>query len=98
MDNPSLTSTFTVAQVMERLHIGRDTVYKAIREGRLPARKLGKRTLIVASDLEKFLKSTAHLGRRSRVNFSTNTVSRCPAKQMPGRVGTRTRQKAIKRL
>jgi excisionase family DNA binding protein len=61
MDNPSLTSAFTVAQVMERLHIGRDTVYKAIREGKLPARKLGKRTLIVASD-EMFLKALPTIG------------------------------------
>jgi excisionase family DNA binding protein len=47
---------------MERLHIGRDTVYKAIRTGQLPAKKLGKRTLIVASDLEKFLRSLPTLG------------------------------------
>jgi excisionase family DNA binding protein len=62
MDNTPSTAAFTVAQVMERLHIGRDTVYKAIREGRLPARKLGKRTLIVASDLEKFLASLPTIG------------------------------------
>jgi excisionase family DNA binding protein len=62
MDNTPSTAAFTVAQVMERLHIGRDTVYKAIRTGQLPAKKLGKRTLIVASDLEKFLKSLPTLG------------------------------------
>jgi excisionase family DNA binding protein len=62
MDNTASTSAFTVAQVMARLNIGRDSVYRAINEGKLPAKKLGKRTLIVAADLEKFLKSLPQMG------------------------------------
>jgi excisionase family DNA binding protein len=35
--------------------IGRDGVYRAINERRLRARKYGKRTLILATDLQAFL-------------------------------------------
>ena len=35
----------------------RSNVFKAIREGKLSARKLGRRTLILQSDLQKFLES-----------------------------------------
>jgi excisionase family DNA binding protein len=51
------TTAFTIAQVMARVGLGRDSVYRAIREGQLPAKKFGKRTLIVGTDLEAFLKS-----------------------------------------
>ena len=37
--------------------LGRDTIYKAIHTGRLPARKLGRRTIVLASDLQAFLES-----------------------------------------
>ena len=35
--------------------LGRDTVYTAIRDGHLVARKLGRRTLITDDDLRQFL-------------------------------------------
>jgi excisionase family DNA binding protein len=42
--------------------LGRDSVYKAIRARHLPARKLGRRTLILASDLQTFLSSLPTMG------------------------------------
>jgi excisionase family DNA binding protein len=35
--------------------IGRDGVYRAINEGKLVARKFGKRTIILDNDLREFL-------------------------------------------
>jgi excisionase family DNA binding protein len=35
--------------------IGRTKVYEAIADGRLKARKVGKRTIILRSDLQQFL-------------------------------------------
>jgi excisionase family DNA binding protein len=62
MDDVSSTAAFSVAEVLARVPIGRDSLYKAIREKRLIARKNGKRTLILASDLEQFLKSLPQIG------------------------------------
>jgi excisionase family DNA binding protein len=36
---------------------GRETFYKAVREGRLKVRKLGARTLVLRADLLEFLNS-----------------------------------------
>ena len=56
-DDTASTAAFTVPQVMAKIGVGRNKVYCAIREGKLPACKLGRRTLILATDLEAFLKS-----------------------------------------
>jgi excisionase family DNA binding protein len=47
---------------MTVIGIGRDKLYKLIREGKLPARKLGRKTLILATDLEAFLESLPRMG------------------------------------
>lgn len=49
--------TYSIPDVSVRTGLGKTTVYKAISEGRLKARKLGNRTLILASELDKFLNS-----------------------------------------
>lgn len=58
MDN-DLTSTFafSIPQTIARTKLGRDSIYRAIRNEQLVARKYGKRTLILATDLERFLES-----------------------------------------
>jgi excisionase family DNA binding protein len=55
-------AAYSIPQALAKLGIGRDKLYGLIREGRLPARKLGRRTLIVASDLESFLQSLPRMG------------------------------------
>jgi excisionase family DNA binding protein len=63
MDTSSTTTTaFTIQQVKARTNLGRDGIYKAIADGRLPAKKFGRRTLIIAADLERFLQSLPRLG------------------------------------
>ena len=49
--------TYSIPDVSAKTGLGKTTVYKAISEGRLKARKLGNRTLILASELESFLAS-----------------------------------------
>jgi excisionase family DNA binding protein len=38
--------------------MGRSSIYKLIRQGRLPIRKIGRRTLIAVADLEEFVTQT----------------------------------------
>ena len=42
--------------------LGRDTIYAAIRSGKLTARKLGRRTLITDDDLRQFLAGLPRAG------------------------------------
>ena len=42
--------------------LGRTSIYAQIREGRLVARKCGKRTIILSSDAEAWLKNLPRLG------------------------------------
>jgi len=46
---------FSVDEAAVRANIGRDGIYQAIREKRLHAKKLGRRTLITADALRRFL-------------------------------------------
>ena len=53
---PKATSlALSVRQACDLLGFGRTTFYRAIREGRLPAKKWGGRTIVLRSDLEQFL-------------------------------------------
>jgi excisionase family DNA binding protein len=45
----------TIAEVRALTGIGRTTIYDLIRTGKLPARKLGKKTLILHHDLRELL-------------------------------------------
>jgi excisionase family DNA binding protein len=53
----SLRTAFSIPEVCKQVGLCRDTVYRAIGRGDLVARKLGKRTLILAADLDRFLNS-----------------------------------------
>lgn len=46
---------FSVAEVAEITGLSRSSVYLAIQAGELPGKKRGRRTLILAGDLEMFL-------------------------------------------
>lgn len=50
-------SALSIAETTRILGIGRSTLYNLIKDGRLPVRKLGKRTLILREDLNKFVAS-----------------------------------------
>ena len=48
---------FSVDEAGLRTTLGRDKIYEAIKEGRLEAKKAGRRTLITADALRRFLDS-----------------------------------------
>ena len=47
--------SFSITEASKLLGIGRTKVYEAINEGRLRAKKYGKRTILLREDLEQFL-------------------------------------------
>jgi len=51
--------SLTIEEVCEATGLGRTKVYEAIGTGALPAKKWGKRTLVLKSDLEAFISSLA---------------------------------------
>jgi excisionase family DNA binding protein len=53
---------YSVPQTMQALGIGRDRLYGLLRSKRLIARKVGKRTLILAEDLQAFAKALPKYG------------------------------------
>jgi excisionase family DNA binding protein len=55
LHNAPLALTIHEARVLTGL--GRTKLYELLKTGKLPAKKVGKRTLILRSDLEDFLAS-----------------------------------------
>lgn len=51
----------SIDQVVDLTGLCRPGVYREIREGRLIARKIGRRTFVIASDLREFLHSCPRL-------------------------------------
>lgn len=47
--------SLSIEEVSKATGIGRTKVYEAINQGALPAKKYGKRTIILKTDLESFL-------------------------------------------
>ena len=54
----------SIAETCALTGLGRDAVFAAIRDGRLVARKLGRRTIIVDDDLRQFLAELPRAGGR----------------------------------
>jgi excisionase family DNA binding protein len=48
-------SALSIIEAARTLGIGRSTIYSLISEGRLPIRKIGRRTLIFRSDIDAFI-------------------------------------------
>ena len=68
---------FSVSECALSANCGRDKIYEAIRDGRLKARKFGRKTLVLREDLTKFLQSLPLL------NLNTDTCG--PTKPLPSR-------------
>src|SRR5262245_3763362 len=57
-------SAFSIEQVRERTGFCRDALYKLIKDGKLVARKCGKRTVVLADDLDSFNRCRSSAARR----------------------------------
>jgi excisionase family DNA binding protein len=55
MDDKIEKIAFSVDEAALRAGLGRDRIYSAIRNGDLVARKFGRRTLVTADALQRFL-------------------------------------------
>ena len=67
LTQPQVTgrAAYSIAEVCASTGLGRDTIYGAIRAGRLIARKLGRRTIITDSDLRRFLEDLPKAGDKA---------------------------------
>jgi hypothetical protein len=54
---------YSIPEVMLAIGVCRDRVYKLINERQLVARKVGRRTVVLAADLQAFLESLPQIGR-----------------------------------
>ena len=54
---------YSIHEACAVTNLGRDALYRAINGGQLVARKLGKRTVVTAHELERFLHSLPKAGR-----------------------------------
>ncbi len=52
---------FSIAEAVQATAIGRSTIYKHIREGRLHTTHIGGRTVILAEHLDAWLDSFSHV-------------------------------------
>jgi hypothetical protein len=50
-------AAYTVADLVEISGLSRATVFREMKNGRLPARKVGARTLVLAGDWQTYLSS-----------------------------------------
>ena len=49
---------YDIPTVIEMTGIGRTTIFGEIRDGKLVARKIGRRTVLMATDVRKWLEAT----------------------------------------
>ncbi len=56
-DRTGLDEVMTVAQVADYLHLNKLTVYKYIRDGKLPAARLRRTFRVMREDVHKFLEA-----------------------------------------
>ena len=52
---------FSVDEAAMRAGLGRDAIYAAVRQGKLEAKKMGRRTLVTADALRRYLDSLPSL-------------------------------------
>jgi excisionase family DNA binding protein len=56
-------AAYSIDEVAAQTGFCRDKIYGLIREGKLVARKCGRRTVVLAGDLHRFLEALPAIGR-----------------------------------
>ncbi|MDD9912317.1 MAG: helix-turn-helix domain-containing protein [Alphaproteobacteria bacterium] len=59
--------SLTIEEVQTATGLGRTKIYEAISQGLLPAKKWGKRTVVLKADLENFLEKLSDYPVREEV-------------------------------
>lgn len=57
MDDGLMKMAYSVDEAAMRAGLGRDAIYSAVREGKLEAKKMGRRTLVTADALRRYLEN-----------------------------------------
>jgi predicted DNA-binding transcriptional regulator AlpA len=92
----ALHRAMSLAEFCQTYGIGRTTAYSEIKQKRLRARKIGKRTVIVEDDAEDWLKCLPVIGHsredqvRNPRHRSPTLTSRSQSKSNVANTGTRT--------
>ena len=60
--NTNTTGAMTVLEFLSWARISRSTFYKEVSEGRIPLKKVGKRSLVLVRDAEAWLESLPVMG------------------------------------
>src|ERR1700690_2335901 len=79
---------YTIAQAAEAAATGKTALYEALGSGELPARKRGRRTLILAADLRLWLEKLPPLELKRTPNLSGDLSQGCAAKAQPNDKGS----------
>jgi excisionase family DNA binding protein len=61
MNHGSARLALSVAEAAQQANVCRDKIYAAIRSGELEAKKAGRRTLVMADDLRRYLDALPRL-------------------------------------
>jgi excisionase family DNA binding protein len=64
--DPQQRLAYSIEEVARMAGCGRDTIYRALREGRLQAKKLGRLTRIPADEAKRFVASLPDAPLRRR--------------------------------
>jgi Helix-turn-helix domain len=62
IESPRRKAAHSIPEVCVHTGLGRDSVYAAIRTGKLIARKYGRRTVVLDDDLHGFLNALPKMG------------------------------------
>ena len=90
--DPNRTDLMTVEQVAAYLQLNKLTVYRYIREGRIPAARLGKAYRVRKSDVDAFLESQK---LRKPVRVSSRQAARERRVETPAARARRERDEEI---
>lgn len=58
-------AAFSISEVIAQTGLGRDRLYQLINSRQLLARKCGRRTIILADDLQRFLEELPAIGQQA---------------------------------
>jgi hypothetical protein len=74
-----MIEVFDIPEVCKRAHQGRTGVYQAINDGKLVAHKRGSRTIIFASDLQRYLEALPQIEVKASPKGADNCAGEVPS-------------------